>query len=515
MRTQWISRIRNGAAAACITVLFAANLFAFDRVTVPAGTVIELQTTSSLDSGTAQQGDTFSTTVRRSIYMNGIVAIPQSSSVDGRVTEVRPATRGTRSGVIGVEFFGLVLANGTSYDLSGVLTTRTADENRQMISQDGRIGQRSNTNRTNVLIGGSDRTVIGTLNAILSGGQEAQLPSGSNISMELVSAITIDNNGQQSRSSDGINGGTDYASPRMVERAQTALHDRNLFDGSINGQLDRQTSQALSRFQRQNGQPVTGQLDQQTAQSLGLMDRDRGSGWHDRRLADSIYRKAQSLLSNYQSSLGILVNDIRGGLTSNKVLTEGDLDLLLQANSFSNAAGWYQQATATGRNDASSAVAARVLLSSALQVDASLQSAQNNSQFAQQWASIQSDLNLVGADNSTNNNFGSNTDNNSGQVTGPGHFQWQGLVDGSDNIELRGSTVNMTHLTASNIQQATYQLSTSLPFGDVQVNLRKVRGRGQIRLLEQPTASNNYTAVVQVDDQADSGQAWYEFTLDW
>lgn len=244
------------------------------------------------------------------------------------------------------------------------------------------------------------------------------------------------------------------------------------------------------------------------------MDRDRGSGWHDRRLADSIYRKAQSLLSNYQSSLGILVNDIRGGLTSNKVLTEGDLDLLLQANSFSNAAGWYQQATATGRNDASSAVAARVLLSSALQVDASLQSAQNNSQFAQQWASIQSDLNLVGADNSTNNNFGSNTDN-SGQVTGPGHFQWQGLVDGSDNIELRGSTVTMTHLTASNIQQATYQLSTSLPFGDVQVNLRKVRGRGQIRLLEQPTASNNYTALVQVDDQADSGQAWYEFTLDW
>lgn len=250
MRTQWISRIRNGAAAACITVLFVANLFAFDRVTVPAGTVIELQTTSSLDSGTAQQGDTFSTTVRRSIYMNGIVAIPQSSSVDGRVTEVRPATRGTRSGVIGVEFFGLVLANGTSYDLSGVLTTRTADENGQMISQDGRIGERSNTNRTNVLIGGNDRTVIGTLNAILSGGQEAQLPSGSNISMELVSAITIDNNGQQSRSSDGINGGTDYASPRMVERAQTALHDRNLFDGSINGQLDRQTSQALSRFQR-------------------------------------------------------------------------------------------------------------------------------------------------------------------------------------------------------------------------------------------------------------------------
>ena len=54
-----------------------------------------------------------------------------------------------------------------------------------------------------------------------------------------------------------------------------------------------------------------------------------------------------------------------------------------------------------------------------------------------------------------------------------------------------------------------------LPLGPVRVNLRKVRGRGQIRLLEQPTATNDYTAVVQVNDQAQQGSAWYEFTLDW
>jgi hypothetical protein len=110
---------------------------------------------------------------------------------------------------------------------------------------------------------------------------------------------------------------------------------------------------------------------------------------------------------------------------------------------------------------------------------------------------------------------GSVTDYNSGQVSGSGHFQWQGIVDGSDNIRLRASYVDMVHLTSGQVQQATYQLSAPLPLRPVQVSLRKVRGRGQIRLLEQPTASNNYTAVVQVNDQGESGNAWYEFTLDW
>ncbi|HLY60864.1 MAG TPA: peptidoglycan-binding domain-containing protein [Terriglobia bacterium] len=530
MTTQWLSRIRNSAGAVCIAVFFSANLVAFDRMTVPAGTVVELQTTSALDSGTAQQGDTFSATVRRSISINGVGIIPLSSSVDGRVTEVRRAVRGSRSGVLGVEFFRLVLADGTSFDISGELTTRRVDDNGQANNQNGQLGQRDNAN---VLIGGSDGTVIGSvprdsrqtiggaLGDLLSGGREAQLPSRSIISMELVNDITINFNDQGDT-------GLELSSPNMIQGAQEALHNQNAYDGPINGRLDNQTRQAISRYQRRNGLPVTGQLDQQTAESLGLMgdirdDGRRRSKLFDRRLAASIYRKAQSLLSIYQSSLGISVNDISAGLSSNRDLTEGDLDLLLQTSSFSNAAAWYQQAMASGRNDASADVAARIMVSSAQRVDASLQNAQNNSQFAQAWASIQSDLGQMGGNKPSENNIRSNSDNNSvpsggddsGQVSGPGHFQWQGLVDGSDNIKLHGSQVTMAHLTASNIQEATYQLSTALPFGEVQVSLQKVRGRGSIRLLEQPSSSNNYTAVVQVNDQGNSGRGWYEFTLDW
>jgi Putative peptidoglycan binding domain len=506
------------------------------QVTVPAGTVVDLQTTSALDSGNAQQGDTFSATVRRPVNVNGYIAIPQSSSVDGRVTEVRPAVLGSQSGVIAVEFFRMTLADGTSYDLSGALT----------IPGQGGNGSMNDSGRRIVIIGGRRGSVIapygtnsGAINSVLSSGSEAQLPAGSSIAMVLVSAVTFggnpqqgqypdgNNNQQQGQYPSGNNNGGVHAPPRMIQSAQSALHDRNAYDGPINGQLDRQTRQALANFQSQNGLPVTGDLDQRTAASLGLSGNGQGSQSDDRQLAASIYRKAQSLVNNYQSSLGVRINDIRAGLTSGRILTEGDLDLLLQANSFMNAAAWYQQATTSAPNDEGSRIAADILQSSAQRVETSLQSAQDNPQFRQMWTGIQSDMNQVGANNSGNNNpnndnnnsnndnSGAVTDNNSGQVSNPGHFQWQGLVDGSDNIRLQGSNVNVTHLSAGPIQEATHQLSAALPYSPVHVTMNKIRGRGQIRLLEQPTASNNYTAVVQVNDQATPGSGWYEFTLDW
>jgi len=39
--------------------------------------------------------------------------------------------------------------------------------------------------------------------------------------------------------------------------------------------------------------------------------------------------------------------------------------------------------------------------------------------------------------------------------------------------------------------------------------------RGESRLLEQPRAANDHTAVVQVNDQGYQGNAWYGFTIDW
>jgi hypothetical protein len=179
------------------------------------------------------------------------------------------------------------------------------------------------------------------------------------------------------------------------------------------------------------------------------------------------------------------------------------LDLLLQLDGFTNAANWYEQAIRNAPNAEAATVAARILMRSATRVEDDFPNARENQQFRDEWASIQSDLNQIGF-------------NNSGQISSSGHFQWQGIVDGTDNILLRGSSVQSSHLQSGPLQNSTYQLPGSpLPSRPVTVSLRKERGRGEIRLLEQPSAANAYTAVVQVNDQSYSGNAWYEFTLDW
>jgi hypothetical protein len=94
-------------------------------------------------------------------------------------------------------------------------------------------------------------------------------------------------------------------------------------------------------------------------------------------------------------------------------------------------------------------------------------------------------------------------------------FRWRGEVDGIDDILVRGSQVKIEHVSALPIQSQDHRFSAPLPFAEVDVQLQVVKGRGSIRILEQPSKRNQYTAVVRVDDQDHSGSERYEFELSW
>jgi hypothetical protein len=95
-----------------------------------------------------------------------------------------------------------------------------------------------------------------------------------------------------------------------------------------------------------------------------------------------------------------------------------------------------------------------------------------------------------------------------------GVFRWRGRVDGSDYIFLRGRRVNIRHLQAQPITDATYDVTAPLPRTNVNVQVRPLRGRGRIQLIQQPSASNDYTAGILIEDK-DSGADYYEFELIW
>ena len=518
MGTQRTLKVWRDLGALCAVIVVAASVAAAQSITVPEGTVIGLQMQDSLSSATSNVGDAFHATTVSSVYVNGAVAIPANSRVDGRVTVVQPAEPGVRSGVLGVQFVRLMMADNSSYTIDGALTSLSPGQGAQPIQQN-----QFQAGKKNFIIGGNDNSFIGPIAAgdmmrssLLSSGTEAELATGAGVNMQILRAFTL-NTGRTSQ--DG-NNNVVYRSTTMIRAAQAALKDRNYYTGVVNGFLNQETRAALQSFQSDNGLTATGQLDQPTASALGLVRVGQGGGV-DPQVADSFYRETQSLLGYDESALGVRVSDIRSGLNSSRVLTEGDLNLLLDVDSFTKAAYWYQQAIHSASNSDAANVAVRILSRGANRIQSDLQNASTDQTFSQKWSTIQSDLARLGNTQNTAGDYKWKTPGDASGSTSTatastsGHFHWQGLVDGLDNVLLHGSTVSISHLQSAPIDQATYDLSNPLPISDINVTLAKVRGRGNITLLEQPNAANNYTAVVQVDDQAMAGSDWYEFTLDW
>lgn len=97
----------------------------------------------------------------------------------------------------------------------------------------------------------------------------------------------------------------------------------------------------------------------------------------------------------------------------------------------------------------------------------------------------------------------------------PESFRWRGRVDGVDDILIRGNQIRIQHHKHKPIQNQDYRFSAPLPRREVDLDLRKIEGRGRVRLIQEPDAWNDYTAMVRLDDGDKMGDADYEFELVW
>ena len=93
-------------------------------------------------------------------------------------------------------------------------------------------------------------------------------------------------------------------------------------------------------------------------------------------------------------------------------------------------------------------------------------------------------------------------------------FRWKGQVDGVDEIQIRGESVRVHHLEAKPIQRQDHRFTAPLPKRDVHLKLHKIEGRGKVRLVEEPSSWNDYTATVRIEDRK-SGDSFYDFELLW
>ncbi|MEW6213010.1 MAG: peptidoglycan-binding protein [Acidobacteriota bacterium] len=139
-------------------------------VVIPADTVISLRMDTGLSSRTSRVGDRFTATVTLPVHVKGRTAIPAGATVHGHVTQVTPARRMSKSGMLAIDFDELVFPDGSRIKLTGVLTSDDP-KTRERIDDENRVSGRVE-NRGAIFVGGGG--IIGAvLGAVVGGGKGA------------------------------------------------------------------------------------------------------------------------------------------------------------------------------------------------------------------------------------------------------------------------------------------------------------------------------------------------------
>jgi hypothetical protein len=92
-------------------------------------------------------------------------------------------------------------------------------------------------------------------------------------------------------------------------------------------------------------------------------------------------------------------------------------------------------------------------------------------------------------------------------------FRWSGNVDGDMQIVLRRGGVGYTVISGEQPREVRSS-GGQLPRREGQLAVSLYRGRGSVVVMQQPTAYNNYTAIVRIQDRP-SGFGSYDFDLIW
>jgi peptidoglycan hydrolase-like protein with peptidoglycan-binding domain len=356
---------------------------------LPAGTVIIVRTTTPLQSASARTGQTFETNVEESIGLDQYTVVPAGSTIRGVVSLATPANR-QQSGVVEVVFDRLTLPNGSTFPITGKLTSTDSAERRQIESNPNArvvlVGDRSGIGAVIAGAGSSNdqNNIFATLGSLLSKGRDVSVPAGTTLAVELVNSVTL-RGGTRLR---GADASTIYTDVDQVRAAQQALARLNYYRGPVDGRLDGNTRNAIFQFQVDRGLRGTGNLDGRTAQALGI-NAGVGGGVSGTTLssaqASTVRRDAQALVTRLRSEIG---SASFGRLDASRAYSQGDLDLWFALSAFADNAAIYEQIVTNGGNRDAAVLAGRSLAGAARRVDAAMQNTRVSTQVQSLWGGV-------------------------------------------------------------------------------------------------------------------------------
>jgi peptidoglycan hydrolase-like protein with peptidoglycan-binding domain len=402
MQKTLIPNWRRKVCGAAIAVMATSTVAVAQSRVLPAGTVIFVRTTEPLQSSAAKTGQTFDTNVEESIGVDEYTVIPSGSKLRGLVTMVTPANR-QQSGVIDIVFDRLILPNGSSYAIRGKLTSTDSAERRQINNDPNGhvvlVGGRGGIGAAIASAGSSQNSnnIFAALGNLLSEGRDVNVPSGTQLAVELENAVTLRGGSRMT----GVAASSIYTAADRVSAAQRALAQQGYFRGSINGQMDDATRNALFQFQVDRGLNATGNLDGRTARALGINLAGAGGvgavgGTMSGAVlttaqAAAVRRDAQNFVARVRNELSLSTNGI-GRLNSSRSYSQGDVDLWFAASAFADNAGIYEQIVNGGANSDAAVLAGRSLADAARRVDAAVQSARPSTTLQNAWYNLRQQI---------------------------------------------------------------------------------------------------------------------------
>lgn len=96
----------------------------------------------------------------------------------------------------------------------------------------------------------------------------------------------------------------------------------------------------------------------------------------------------------------------------------------------------------------------------------------------------------------------------------PGTASWSGRVDDKANIIIRGGTIRSEDVSATGLQVNYQNMNGNLPRRATTVSATRREGRGDVRVIQQPSRSNDFTAIIQITDPR-GGSDNYTVEISW
>ncbi|HEY0375455.1 MAG TPA: hypothetical protein VGC87_00695 [Pyrinomonadaceae bacterium] len=125
---------------------------------------------------------------------------------------------------------------------------------------------------------------------------------------------------------------------------------------------------------------------------------------------------------------------------------------------------------------------------------------------------ILQELNVRGGGGSGGGGGGWPRPDNDGRNSG--RVRWRGSVDDNVQLVIRDDQVEVRTIGGSVYENGTYNFTSPLPRRRASVSVNKISGRGEVRVLQQPTRDNDYTAIVEIRDPHGEARE-YEIEVSW